>query len=93
MKKLLSILLVLTLVLSLCACGNNNASGSLDYNNSFNQISNDTTVVTPDTTGSSAIKFELNSNANIDDSNESNEVVSNNEKIEAPISSEIKTVQ
>ena len=98
MKKILSLVLVLTMVLSLCACGNDskNDSDSLDYTSNSNQISNDTTVVTPDTTDSSAIEFELNSNesnANIDESDESNEVVSNNEKIEEPISSEIKTVQ
>lgn len=59
MKKILSLVLVLTMVLSLCACGNNskNDSDSLDYTSNSNQISNDTTVVTPDTTGSSAIEY------------------------------------
>jgi hypothetical protein len=56
MKKIFSLLLVATMVLSLCACGNNNDSDSVDYTNS-NQISNDTTVVIPDTTDSSAIEY------------------------------------
>ena len=57
MKKILSLLLVTIMVLSLCACDNNNDSDSLDYTSNSNQISNDTTVITPDTTGSSAIEY------------------------------------
>jgi hypothetical protein len=47
------------MVLSLCACDNNskNDSDSLDYTSNSNQISNDTTVITPDTTGPSAIEY------------------------------------
>ena len=58
MKKILSLLLVTIMVLSLCACdNNNNDSDSLDYTSNSNQISNDTTVITPDTTGPSAIEY------------------------------------
>ena len=56
MKKLLSLLLVLTMACSLCACGNND-SDNLNYNSNSNQISNDTTITKPETTGSSAIEY------------------------------------
>ena len=60
MKKILSLCLILTMVLSLCACGNNS---TVEPTNS-DKISNDTTITTPvpETTDSSAIEYNPNTN-------------------------------
>ena len=60
MKKILSLCLILTMVLSLCACGN---SSTVEPSNS-DKISNDTTITTPvpETTDSSAIEYNPNTN-------------------------------
>ena len=58
MKKILSLCLILTMILSLCACGNNS---TVEPTNS-DKISNDTTITTPptETTDSSAIEYNPN---------------------------------